>query len=181
VPVSFLPLIVPCALVLIPAIIAWKHGKRAAKSASVVSISLVAMLFFWVYVPGWVLMAKAYDGDAKSQYRLAKWYENHSEKIGALVIWPIQPDVLGGYAWLEKAAQQDYPPALYAVGVRLKYGIHVPMPKNWRGAGGNHCPQPERGQPYIDKAIELGYKPQVDEQYFYWSVYRDVYVRDNYD
>jgi hypothetical protein len=37
------------------------------------------------------------------------------------------------YAWLEKAAAQDYPPAVWLVGVRLKYGLHVPRPPNWNG------------------------------------------------
>jgi hypothetical protein len=146
-----LVLIAPLLVIGIPVLIAIVSRKRAARIAAWVSIGFVVLLFLWVYVPGWLLMAKAYDGDAKSQYKLAKWTEGHSEAIGAVILWPVQPDVLGGDAWLEKAAQQNYPPALYAVGVRLKRGYH--------GPGGNVVPQTERGQSYIDKAIALGYKP----------------------
>jgi hypothetical protein len=81
--------------------------------------------------------------------------------------------VLGGYAWLEKAAAVDYPPAVYAKGVRLKFGQHVPRPADWEEPpGGNVFPQPERGQALIDKAIRLGYQPTIDEDYFYWRQYR---------
>lgn len=180
-PVSLLPLIDSLFLVGIPAAIFLMRQRRAAKTALALSIGFLLMLLLWVYVPGWVLMVHAYEGDAKSQYKLAKWCENHSEEMGGLILWPIEPDVLGGYAWLEEAARQDYPPALYAVGVRLKYGLHVPRPANWKGPAGNVFEQPEKGQPYIDKAISLGYKPQVDEQYFYWHVYRGMYVADQYD
>jgi hypothetical protein len=33
--------------------------------------------------------------------------------------------------------------------------------------------QPDLGQSYIDKAFELGYKPKVDEESYYWQVYRE--------
>jgi TPR repeat protein len=60
-----------------------------------------------------------------------------------------------GYAWLEKAANRNYPPAIYALGVRTKHGIHVPRPKDWDGPVGNVFDQPLRGQALIDKAITL--------------------------
>jgi hypothetical protein len=62
---------------------------------------------------------------------------------------------------------------LYALGVRLKHGIHVPRPANWTGPSGNVFEQPDLGQSYIDKAFELGYKPKVDEESYYWQVYRE--------
>ncbi len=89
-----------------------------------------------------------------------------------LIPWPVTPEVLGGYAWLEKSAALNYPPAVYAVGVRLKYGDYVPRPEGWTGAAGNHFPQPERGQKMIDQALQLGYVPRIEEQYFYWKEYR---------
>ncbi|MCM3872066.1 MAG: hypothetical protein ND895_15395 [Pyrinomonadaceae bacterium] len=137
-----------------------------------VSASLVVILFLAVYAPSWVLTVKANAGDANAQYELARWTENHCEQIGEFVLWPCQADVLGGYAWLEKSAGQEYPPALYAVGVRLKYGEHVPQPPEWSGPGGNVFPQPERGQKKIDRALALGFHPPVEEEYFYWRVYR---------
>jgi hypothetical protein len=56
--------------------------------------------------------------------------------------------------------------------VRLKYGDHVPRPPDWDGPGGNHFPQPQRGQLLIDKALRLGYQPTIKEEYFYWQQYR---------
>jgi TPR repeat protein len=100
-------------------------------------------------------------------YGLARWTENHNERIGEFILWPFEPDVLGGYAWLEKAAAKNYPPAVYAVGVRLKHGIHVPRPPGWNGPAGNRFPQPQRGQALIDRALQLGYRPLVEEQQFY--------------
>jgi TPR repeat protein len=80
---------------------------------------------------------------------------------------------LGGYTWLAKAAAQDYPPAVWLVGVRLKYGILVPMPKDWNGPGGNVFPQPERGQQMIDHAVnDLGFKPTTNEESYYFQHYR---------
>jgi len=118
-------------------------------------------------------MIKANRGDAVSQYELARWTENHCSQISVVILWPSQSDVLGGYEWLEKAAQQDYPPALWMVGIRLKYGIHVPRPLNWKGPAGNVFPQPERGQQMIDRAIELGFEPpRIDEEGYYYQVYR---------
>ena len=147
-------------------------GRKAFLIAASVSASLIIIFFLSVYVPGWVLGAKAKAGDAEAQYELARWTEGHCEQIGEVILWPCEPDVLGGYAWLEKSAGQDYPPALFALGVRLKYGDHVPQPPNWSGPGGNVFPQPERGQKLIDRAQALGFRPSVEEQYYYWMVYR---------
>jgi hypothetical protein len=170
-PVNFLPVIFPVVLILIPMLFIGK-GRKPFLLALGVSISTIGLIFLWSYVPGWILMAKANQGDAEAQYELARWYENHPEVIQQYLLWPCEPDVLTGYAWLEKAAKQDYPPALYALGVRLKYGIHVPRPNNWNGPDGNVFPQPERGQPYIDEALRLGFKPSVREEGYYWRVDR---------
>jgi hypothetical protein len=170
-PVSFVPLILPIALVGIPLLLLLK-SKKACIVASVISVAILSLIFLSVYVPGWLLMRKAHGGDPAAIYELARWTENHDERIGEFTLWPFRPNVLGGYALLEKAAAADYPPALYALGVRLKYGDHVPRPPGWKGPGGNVFPQPERGQALIDKAIELGYEPTIKEAYFYFLQYR---------
>ncbi len=170
-PVSFLPCIFPMLLVCVPLLFLAK-GRKPFLRATSASASVLVLLFLWVYVPGWVLMVKADRGDAAAMYELARWTENHDEQVGAFVLWPVSPDVLGGYAWLEKAAALDYPPAVYAVGVRLKHGDHVPQPRDWNGPAGNHFPQPARGQTLIDKALRLGYQPTIEEEYFYWQQYR---------
>jgi hypothetical protein len=65
-------------------------------------------------------------------------------------------------------------------GVRLKYGEHVPKSSGWTGAGGNHFPQPELGQKFIDEALASGFRPLpgVDEEVYYWHVYRGLYHND---
>lgn len=171
-PVSYLPCITPLLLVGVPLLLLAK-GRRAATVASVVSATLLCAFLLAVYVPGWWLHAKAARGDPAAQYAYAQWLENHSEELGAILPWPAEPDVLGGYAWLEKAAAQNYPPAVWLVGVRLKEGTFVPEPPGWTGPAGNVFPQPQRGQPMIDRAVkQLGYRPPGSEDTFYWQHYR---------
>ncbi len=170
-PVSFLPLITWLAIFAF-LIANASRGKKPFWKATVACVVLVMLIVLAVYGPGWLLWARASNGDPASQYEYARWTENHSEQINAVLLWPAFPDVLGGYRWLQKSADQEYPPALFAIGVRLKYGIHVPQPADWNGPGGNVFPQPDRGQHFIDRAHELGYKEPTDEESFYWQHYR---------
>jgi hypothetical protein len=171
-PVSLFPCIVPLLLIGIPLLLL-KRSRRAAKLGAVGSACVLALILGVVYVPGWRLHARAEKGDAAAQYRYAQWLETHSGELGEILLWPSEPDVLGGYAWLEKAAAQDYPPAVWLVGVRLKQGVFVPEPPGWTGPAGNAFPQPERGQAMIDRAVrQLGYRPPAGEEAFYWQHYR---------
>jgi TPR repeat protein len=171
-PVSYLPCLTPLLLVGIPLLLL-ARGRKPFLLAASISGCIFALLFLWVYVPGWILMFQANNGDPAVQYDLARWTENHCEQLGSLILWPCEPDVLGGFAWLEKAAAQDYPPAVYLVGVRLKHGEHVPKPLDWTGPAGNVFPQPERGQKMIDRALQLGFRPPPgDEVSYYMRVYR---------
>ena len=170
-PVSFLPLIFPALIIGVPLLFLTQGPKPFLWAASV-SASILLLLFFWVYVPGCMLMLKTNRGDPAAMYELARWTENHDDQIGEFILWPVASDVLGGYEWLEKAAALDYPPAVYAVGVRLKHGYHVPRPSGWSGPSGNHFPQMKRGQALIDRAIQLGYQPTIKEELFYWQQYR---------
>lgn len=167
-PVSFLPLLFPALMLGVPLGFLIKKGRKAFFRAAAVSASFLAFLFLWVYVPGWILMAKVRHGDPRTMYELARWTEKHDKRIGEFILWPVSPNVLGGYAWLEKAAAGDYPPAIYALGVRLKYGYGVPRPSTWLGPEEYVFPQPERGQALIDKALRLGYRPPVREENFYY-------------
>jgi hypothetical protein len=147
--------------------------KKSFLWASAISVALIAAFLLSIFIPGWLLGAKARGGDPAAQYAYARWTENHCEDIGRIIIWPCDPDVLGGFAWLEQAAAQDHPPAVWLVGVRLKYGIHVPEPAGWSGPGGNVFPQPDRGQAMIERALnELGFNPPTDEDRHYWQAYR---------
>jgi hypothetical protein len=170
-PVSYLPLILTGLLIAAPALALMK-GKKAFLLALAASIIVVLVVMLPVYVSGWLLAAKAYQGDRVAQYELARWYATHCEKIQELLLVPCQSDSLMEYSWLEKAASQDYVPAVYALVVMLKHGIAVPRPENWKGPEGNVFPQPERGQPLIDRALRMGYKPIVPEQQFYSRVFR---------
>lgn len=172
---NIIPWIVTTLLIGVPFLLLSWSRKRFLWAAAI-SVSIVSLHFLSVYLPGRTLMVRANRGDAAAMYELARWTENHDEEIGEYFLWPVLPDVLGGYALLEKAADQDYLPAVYAIGVRLKYGEHVPRPPDWpRNKNGNYFPQPERGQALIDKAIRLGYRPLGDEKKFYWKEYRKRY------
>jgi hypothetical protein len=168
-PVSLFPLIFPLLLIVVPLLFLLKSPK-AFLVAAAISGGLLTALFLWVYVPGWILMARA-NGDPAAMYELARWTEKHDNQIGEFILWPLSPDQMGGYDWLRKAAALDSPPAVYAVGVRLKYGIGVPRPPGWDGPEVNFFPQPKRGQALIDRAIGLGYQPVVDEESFYLKQY----------
>ena len=170
-PVSPLP-VLTWLIVFTVIVIGAVRGKRALIAAIGFSILSVALIWLMIAAPGFSLHRKAVAGDAASQFEYARFIDNKSSRINAVICWPTTSDVLGGYTWLTQSASQNHPPALYALGVRLKHGIHVPRPPNWTGRGGNVFPQPDVGQAYIDKALDLGYKPKVDEQSYYWHVYR---------
>lgn len=177
-PVSPLPLLLPlliCIALIYGAIGGWRRFSKA-----LVGIALaVGVILAPFFVSGLILRIQAGAGSSKAQYRYARWLENTPDSLGAIMLWPFPPDVLGGYKWLEKSADGGYPPAIYAQGVRLKHGIHVPEPVGWTGPGGNVFPQPEKGQKLIDKALELGFRtPYQPEGSFYWHVYRGLYQRD---
>lgn len=178
-PVSFAPVFVAVALVGVPVVLWVARGYRTGLVASTVSALCLGCFLLSVFAPAWLLEAKAKRGDPGAQYRLAKWHCTHRARISAVVYWPFRYDPLGGYRWLESAAAQEYPPALYALGVCLKQGVGVPRPPNWNGPAGR-ARQPEQGQVYIDKAIEMGYVPVVKEEAFIWHVFCGDYVRDPY-
>jgi hypothetical protein len=167
-PVSLFPLVLPMVflVVLIRGAI---RGKRAFLRAIAIVVTVTAVITLPFYIPGWWLMLRS---DGASLYRLARWHENHCEKVGALILWPCEPDVAAGFRALERSAAAGYRPAIYALGVRLKHGDHVPEPPGWAGAAGNVFPQTERGQPLIDQALRAGYTPRVEEQLFYWQEFR---------
>lgn len=150
---------------LIAAAVLWFLVSRSKKSfrAFVTAIAFVCVVLGCNFAPGIIYWMAAQTGSPWATYELARWTETHDERIGEWVLWPVGPNLLGGYALLERATAMDYPPAIYAMGVRLKHGFGVPEPPNWNGPGGNCFPQPERGQPLIDRAIALGHQPVVDE------------------
>ncbi|MDX1968021.1 MAG: hypothetical protein SFV23_12675 [Planctomycetaceae bacterium] len=166
-PVSLTPILFPLFLVVIT-LVGTCCSRKAGLLVAGASIAAVLLIVLSAEVPGWALMLRARQDDPAAMYELARWTENRAEDLGEWLPYPGSPNVLGGYALLERAAEYDYPPALYAVGVRLKFGDFVPEPPNWTGPGGNVFPQPERGQPLIDKALALGYQPSVEEIHFYW-------------
>lgn len=169
-PASPLPFIVSCLLIVIP-LLCRPWGRKPFIRATAVSAALVLLLLLWIYVPGWILMVRVKFGNPGAMYDLALWTERHDEEIGQFMLWPFGSDKIGSYVWLEKAARLDYPPALYAFGWRLKYGVGVPRPVDWTGPGGNVFDQPERGQLFIDRALELGFKPSVPEREFFAEEY----------
>ena len=170
-PVSFLPLVLPIIFFVL-LIRGARNGKRAFVRSVVIVVAITGLCVMPFYVSGWWHMFRAWRGDAASMYQLARWHENHCERVGALILWPCSPNVESGYRTLERAAAAGYPEAIYALGVRLKYGDFVSQPPGWAGPGGNYFPQPEKGQPLIEQALRAGFTPPVEERLFYAKVFR---------
>jgi TPR repeat protein len=148
------------------------RGKRTFLRAIAIVFGITSVIALPFYIPGWWFMLRGLRDNGAAMYQLARWHENHCEKIGALILWPCTPNVEAGYRALEVAAAAGHTPAIYALGVRLKYGDHVPKPPGWTGPGGNVFDQPERGQPLIDQALQAGFTPTVEERLFYSQVFR---------
>lgn len=167
--VSFFP-ILPWLIIFVPVIAARLYSARAFYLTLLASCVFVVAIWLAITFPGYALHRDAVSGSPQAQFQYARWVEDHNSCINAIICWPTQSDVLGGFSWLQRAANQDYPPAVYALRVRLKHGIHVPRPTYWHGPAGNVFRQPDYGQKLIDKAISRGYKSPVDESMYYWHV-----------
>jgi hypothetical protein len=176
-PVSYLP----CAVtfLIIGALVYGSLGGWARfRWALLGSLVVVGAMVGPIYQRGIQLSRQAKSGDARAQFRYARWLENAPEVIGSRILWPTGPDVRGGYLWLERSATAGYPPALYLQGIRLKYGEFVPEPEGWKGPGGVY-PQPERGQTLINQASKAGFhRPVKGEETYYWTVYRNAALDD---
>jgi hypothetical protein len=170
-PVSLFPLVLPIVF-LILLIRGAIRGKRAFLRAVGIVVAIIGVVALPFYIPGWWLMLRRSRGDGASLYQLARWHENHCDEIGELILWPCFPDVAAGYRALKRSAAAGYTPAIYALGVRLKYGEFVPESSGWTGPGGNVFEQPGKGQPLIDQALHAGYMPKVEEKLFYWQEFR---------
>jgi hypothetical protein len=170
-PVSPFSLLLPLVFL---AFLTWGtfRGKKAFLGTLAGVVAVIIDITVPFYLRGWWLMFCGSRGDGAALYELARWHENHCERIGVFILWPGTPDVMAGYRALERGAAMGYPPATYALGVRLKYGDYVPEPPGWTGPNGNVFPQPDKGQPLIDQALRAGYKPKVEERRFYWQEFR---------
>jgi len=169
-PVSPLPLLLPIVFIVL-LILGARRGTRGFLRAVKNVFAITAVVTLPFYVPGWWFMLRGSRGNGAALYQLARWHENHCERVGALILWPCSPDVEAGYRALERSAATGYPPALYALGERLKSGYFVPEPPDWSG-GCCIYPQPERGQQLIDRALQAGFTPKVEERFFYWQEFR---------
>jgi hypothetical protein len=162
--VSFLPILVPA--VLIVSIIVRLCSKKWHTPATVsigLCLCIYALVLLLEFGAGLRLRWKADKGDPHAQYEYSRWIECHCERIQSYFIWPCFPDVSGqSFAWLSKAAAQDYPAAMYALGVRLKHNQFVPA----------DTADPRRGVDLIIRARNLGFRPPCDEHLFYYTVFR---------
>ena len=58
-PVSYLPCITPLLLIAVPLLFLAK-GRKPFFFAACISAGIFALIFLWVYVPGWALLPAAY-------------------------------------------------------------------------------------------------------------------------
>jgi hypothetical protein len=164
-------------LVGVPLLLLIRRGRRAGLIGAVLSVSFLALFLLGVHAQGWWLHSDAEAGDWAAQYRYAQWLENHPGQINELIPWPVEkPDVYGGFTWLEKAAGNGYPPAVWLLGVRLKQDTFIPPPVVIQQKK-SILTQSLRGQRMMEIAVNrLGYKPKGDEKTFYWERYRRGYA-----
>src|SRR6266446_5371750 len=102
-PVSPLPLVLPIVFVVL-LIRGAIRGKRAFFHAVAIVLGITAVVALPFYIPGWWFMLRGTRGDGAALYQLARWHENHCDKVGALILWPCLPDVGAGYRALERSA-----------------------------------------------------------------------------
>src|SRR4051812_5473600 len=95
-PVSPLPLLLPIIFVIL-LVRGAIRGRRSFLKALGWVIGLTALVTVPFFVPGWLLMCRAQLGSRAATYELARWHENHSERIGRLILWPSEPDTTAGY------------------------------------------------------------------------------------
>lgn len=169
--VSLLPLITSGLLVLLPLLFLLR-GLTAFLRAAAASATLFLAIFLIVHVPGWLLMRGVQRNDPVAMYQLARWTESHAEKMRAVVLWSQPIDTDGGYSLLVRAAKLGHPPALYALGTRLKHGMFVPDPAKRSMPGIVPVTQQRRGQQFMDRAIRLGFTPKYTEQQHYFGEFR---------
>jgi len=107
-PVSLLPIVIPLFTVILAICFLRRRPKVSILIITGVICAHIAFILYH-YVPGWILHVEAKSGNPCSQYKYARWLENHTEPIQNVMIWPVDPDVISGYEWLAKAADKKYP------------------------------------------------------------------------
>lgn len=178
-PINYWPILITIALPVVPLVLLVCGARRKAWKAAVVSLVYIGLVFGSVFIPGWYLLSRAKAGDPRYQFRAARWCETYVEVLQNFVLWWASSDVEGGLAWLEKAAKQNYPPAVYALGVHLEYGPVNPeystmtiSLEEWKQR------RQVRSMELISRAIELGYVRTTKDEFYYQLVFRRWFGRD---
>ena len=109
-----------------------------------------------------VFRNKARAGDAKAMYDLGRLIECRSEYLAIWYPYPSPPDMSSGLVYLQRSAEAEYPPALYAFGVRLKDDFYI----------SNAGYSKSDGPMFIDKAIAKGFVTVTPEAEYFIKVYR---------
>lgn len=157
-PVNFAPVILLFLAIVIPLSLALLKRFRASIGVVVLEIVLLVVYLLSIYMPGWRLEGLAERGDPVAQFQYSRWCRSVTIAGQQLI------DVSASLNWLERSADQGYPPAIYTLGVKYKYGEEFP------GHSGLF-PQPDKGQPLIDKALALGFTPPIAEDLYYRTWY----------
>jgi hypothetical protein len=147
-------------------------GKRAFVAATITSFTVALILLLRAYATGRALMrTPGRRGGPGRAGALAREPRRGGPGVAPLTLRALTR--LTDHAWLEKTARQDYPAAVYPLGVRLNYDEHVRQPEGWTGPGSHRFPRPERGRRLSDRARGLVCRPQTEEALHYRNVYRN--------
>ena len=108
------------------------------------------------------LWAMAASGNNEAQFQYARWLESVPHISHNMTLFPCGYDFDASWFWLCRAAEGGHPEALYARGVRLKYDDFVPAAED----------RQDGGKKDINAAIQSGFVPEEDDQYYYWERFR---------
>lgn len=123
-PVDYFAILFPFAfsLAVIVALISSKYRRQAGRTAILILVSFIAIYF----VPGWIAMVGAHNGDATAQYRLANWYWT---RVGYM--WS---DLDARDRWLVEAATNGHAEAMQDVGYFSIWGTSHHIPRDFEAA-----------------------------------------------
>lgn len=165
-PVSLTPFITLFVAILfftISATALFGRRKRHFLLSFLLGLTLTVLPLLLTICAAMIHFAGASLGIPYSQFQLARTLDSGFDRWSAIALVPEVRFEELSWAYLDLAANNSYPEALYARGARLKRDVFLPVKVQ---------ASTERGQSDMDKAISLGYKPKVDPKLYHFYIFR---------